>query len=178
YDERIPLRSCVTRKEDGHTTTSMEQDRPAPAGINPAARFLFATLMRPRVRAVLAWAAVSIVAGLFFYYAWTGYDRPNLPEGNIGHVYIDFSGQWLMGRMLARGEGRFLYNKAHLREALHDAYQPHDAEMIDSWLIEEDKTGLGGPLYPPIHALLFYPMGLLRPQLAYRLHQCLNFFLT
>jgi arabinofuranan 3-O-arabinosyltransferase len=159
----------------------MEQDRndpPAPAGVNPAARFLLVTLMCRRVRAVLAWAAVSIAAVLFFYYAWMGYDRPNHPEGNIGHVYIDFAGQWLMGRMLARGEGRLLYNKAHLHEALQDAYQPHDAETISGWLIEEEETGVGGPLYPPIHALLFYPFGLLPPHPAYRLVQCLNFLLT
>jgi arabinofuranan 3-O-arabinosyltransferase len=135
--------------------------------------------MRPRVRAVLAWAAVFIAAVLFFYYAWTGYDRPNHPEGNIGHVYIDFAGQWLMGRMLARGEGPFLYDKAHLYQALLDAYQPDDAATINGWLIEsEDRPGVGGPLYPPIHALLFYPLGLLPPQPAYRLLQCLNFLLT
>jgi len=152
----------------------MEQDRNDPPALVRFGQFL----MRPRVRAVLAWAAICIVAVLFFYYAWTGYDRPNHPEGNIGHVYIDFSGQWLMGRMLARGEGRFLYNKAHLGQAIQDAYQPHDAEMIDSWLIEEEGTGVGGPLYPPIHAFLFYPLGLMQPQPAYRLIQCLNFLLT
>jgi len=134
--------------------------------------------MSPRVRALLAWMAVVIVAGLFFYYAWTGYDRPNHPEGNIGHVYIDFSGQWLTGRMLVRGEGRFLYNKAHLRQALQEVYQPDDAKTIDGWLIEDEKTGVGGPLYPPIEAILFYPLGLLPPQPAYRIVQLLNLVLT
>ncbi len=136
-------------------------------------------LMRSRVRAVLAWTAVSIAAALCFYFAWTGYDRPHHPQGNIGHVYIDFSGQWLMGRMLVRGEGRYLYNKAHLREAIGEAYQADDAATIDGWLIEsEERSGLGGPLYPPIHALLFYPLGLLPPQRAYRIDQLLNFSLT
>jgi arabinofuranan 3-O-arabinosyltransferase len=136
-------------------------------------------LMRSRVRAVLAWAAVIVVAGLFFYYAWTGYDRPNHPEGNIGHVYIDFSGQWIMGRMLVRGEGPFLYDKAHLYQALQDAYQPDDAATINGWLIEsEERPGVGGPLYPPIEALLFYPLALLPPHPAYRIVQLLNFALT
>jgi hypothetical protein len=157
----------------------MEQDRNDPPDPPSALPRFGQFLMRSRVRAVLAWAAVSVASVLFFWYAWTGYNRPNHPEGNIGHVYIDFAGQWLMGRMLACGEGRFLYNKAHLNEALRDAYRPHDAEMIDSWLIEsEDRPGVGGALYPPIHALLFYPLGLLPPQPAYRLVQCLNLLLT
>ena len=159
----------------------MEHDRndpPTQAGVIPAAH-LFVTLMQPRVRAVLAWSAVAVVAGFFFYYAWTGYNRPNHPEGNIGHVYIDFSGQWLMGRMLARGEGAFLYDKAHLYQALQDAYQPDDAATINGWLIEsEDRPGVGGPLYPPIEALLFYPAGLLPPHRAYRIVQLLCFALT
>ena len=154
----------------------MAQDRHGSAfASSPFGQFL----MRPRVRAVLAWVSVSIAAVLFLYYAWTGYDRPSHPEGNIGHVWIDFAGQWLMGRMLVRGEGPFLYNKKHLRQALDDAYQPDDAATIDGWLIaSEDQPNLGGPLYPPIEALLFYPLGLLSPQLAYRLVQFLNLSLT
>ncbi len=136
-------------------------------------------LMRPRVRAALAWAAVLVVAALFFWYAWTGYDRPNHPDGNIGHVFIDFSGQWLMGRMLVRGEGNSLYKKARLREALREAYSADDAATIDGWLIEStERRGVGGALYPPIHALLFYPLGQLSPPVAYRIIQLLNFLLT
>jgi arabinofuranan 3-O-arabinosyltransferase len=152
----------------------MEQNAPASA----LAR-LGPFVLRRRVRAVLAWAAVFVVAGLFFYSAWTGYDRPNHPQGNIGHVYIDFSGQWLMGRMLVRGEGSFLYDKAHLYQALREAYQPDDAATIDGWLIEsKERPGVGGPLYPPIEALLCYPLGLLPPQPAYRIVQVVNFSLT
>jgi hypothetical protein len=153
----------------------MEQDRNDPS----AFRRFGPLLMRPRPRAALAWAAVCIAAAIFFYYAWTGYDHPDLPEGNVGHIYIDFSGQWLMGRMLARGEGRYLYNKAHLHQALKAAYPPDDVATIDGWLIESaERPGIGGPLYPPIHALLYYPLGLLRPQLAYRTVQVVNFALT
>jgi arabinofuranan 3-O-arabinosyltransferase len=152
---------------------SDQNDAPIQAGINPAARLLATP------RAVLAWVAVCIVAGLFFYYAWTGYDRPDHPQGNIGHIYIDFSGQWLMGRMLVRGEGAYLYDKERLKSALQEAYQPDDASTINGWLIEsEDRPGVGGPLYPPIEALLFYPLGLLPPHPAYRIVQLLNFGLT
>ncbi len=131
------------------------------------------------VRAVLAWAAVSAAAAVAFYLAWTGYDHPERPDGNIGHIYIDFAGQWLMGRMLARGEGRSLYDLPRLRQALRDAYPPADADAVFNWLIESpDRPGVGGPLYPPIQALFFYPLGLLPPQPAYRVVQVVNFILT
>jgi hypothetical protein len=37
---------------------------------------------------------------------------------------------------------------------------------------------LGGPLYPPIHAVLFVPLGALPPQVAYRIVQILNLALV
>jgi hypothetical protein len=37
---------------------------------------------------------------------------------------------------------------------------------------------LGGPLYPPINALYYYPLGLLRPQPAYRIFQVFGMFLA
>ena len=136
-------------------------------------------VMRSQVRAVLAWAAVSVSAAVAFYLAWTGYDHPERPDGNIGHIYIDFAGQWLMGRMLVRGEGQYLYNRPHLQQALRDAYPPADADAMFSQLIEsEDHPGVGGPLYPPVQALFFYPLGLLPPQPAYRIAQIANFSLT
>ncbi len=134
---------------------------------------------RPRLRAVLAWAAVLIAAAVVFYLAWTGYDHPERPDGNIGHIYIDFAGQWLMGRMLARGEGRSLYDLPRLHQALRDAYPPADADTVFNWLIESpERPGVGGPLYPPIEALFYYPLGLLPPQPAYRVAQIVNFVLT
>ena len=64
--------------------------------------------------AVLAWTAVLIAAAAASYLAWTGYDEEGRPDSYVGYIYIDFSGQWLMGRMLARGEGPYLYNREHL----------------------------------------------------------------
>jgi hypothetical protein len=41
-------------------------------------------------------------------------------------------------------------------------------------LLEELETpAIGGPLYPPVHALVYAPLGLLPPQSAYRLFQVL-----
>jgi hypothetical protein len=43
---------------------------------------------------------------------------------------------------------------------------------------ELEKPAIGGPLYPPIHALLYAPLGLLPPQTAYRLFQVLALLLV
>ncbi|MBA2224885.1 glycosyltransferase family 87 protein [Thermogemmata fonticola] len=43
---------------------------------------------------------------------------------------------------------------------------------------ELEKPAIGGPLYPPIHALLYAPLGLLPPQIAYRLFQVLALLLV
>ena len=43
---------------------------------------------------------------------------------------------------------------------------------------ELEKPAIGGPLYPPIHALLYAPLGLLPPQTAYRLFQVIALLLV
>src|SRR5438132_11673816 len=74
--------------------------------------------------------------------------------GNSGHVTIDFGGQWLMGRMVARGLGRHLYHRNYLREVVREAYpredeippeerspadkDEHDAENMMSWIVGRD----------------------------------------
>src|SRR5262249_38113036 len=40
--------------------------------------------------------------------------------------------------------------------------------------LQEAMAARGGPLYPPIHPLFFYPLGLLEPQSAYRVNQVAN----
>ena len=135
--------------------------------------------MRPGVRAALAWLAVAAAAAPAFYLAWTGYDLPYRSDGNAGHVYIDFAGQYLMGRMLVRGDGPHLYDRRSQQQALLGAYPADDADRVLSWLIEsEDRPGVGGPLYPPIQAFFMAPLGLLPPQPAYRVAQVVNFALT
>jgi hypothetical protein len=46
----------------------------------------------------------------------------------------------------------------------------------DFW--QPATADIGGPLYPPINSLYFYPLGLLPPQPAYRLNQVLNTLLA
>jgi len=118
--------------------------------------------------------------------------------GNGGHAQIDFGGQWLMGRMLAQGLGRHLYHRDYLRAVVREAYpredeippeersaaeeDQHDAENMMCWLMGRDDPAtvphVGGALYPPIHGLIMYPLGLLRPAQAYRVQQAIGILLA
>jgi arabinofuranan 3-O-arabinosyltransferase len=167
-------------------------------------------------------------------------------DGNSGHTQIDFGGQWLMGRMMAKGHGRELYHRQRqwmvLRESYRTEMEPpvyqqeslvpgserkiaykdddlrHDADKLMSWVMGEDppewkkvggavaaplaqppngnpfvaialqkaavdavtpeveaavtKPAIGGPLYPPVQALYYAPLGAIdSPQRAYRIFQ-------
>src|SRR3954464_9790134 len=75
-----------------------------------------------RTRYVLAWL-LALTAGVNgTYIVWHQWDRPERLDGNDGHTSIDFGSQWLMGRMLALGEGSNLYERRHLREVLEEGY--------------------------------------------------------
>jgi hypothetical protein len=193
-------------------------------------------LSRRSTRYVLAWLVAIGAGGVTLYRAWTAFDSPRRadgtlrrPGGNNGHVMIDFGGQWLMGRMLAKGFGPELYHRNRIRQVLQEAYpdadeipvserKPDDpdqreAEQLMSWLLGRDDPvaarasagllvplsadhplsslllaranhagaeddvrqaateSLGGPLYPPIHALIMRPLGMFEPHQAYRLLQ-------
>jgi len=136
-----------------------------------------------------------LVVGLVMHYAWGAFASPQRRDGNSGHTTIDFGGQWLMGRMLVEGLGQHLYHRNYQREVLREAYpqedEPPDSERVDEekgkhdadnfmgWFMGKDtapdgapdQPAVGGPLYPPIHALLMYPLANLRPALAYRVIQ-------
>jgi hypothetical protein len=175
----------------------MRSERHAPPdwlrnGLDPVALARF--FLHPRVRAVLAWAALLTASASVFYSAWRAYYAPDKPGQTVGYTFVDFAGQWLghtvgytfvdfagqwlMGRMLVRDEGRWLYNKEHLRAALEDAYGRDDGDDVAKQFIETDDHRASGPLYPPIQALFMYPLGLMPPLLAYRTAQVVNFSLT
>ncbi len=127
-------------------------------------------------------------------------------DGNSGHAQIDFGGQWVMGRMIATGRGRELYHRDALWEVVREGYPEsdespyvrrhagpatrhdsicHDADdlmysFMGQGLTKADGTPeIGGPLYPPIHAILYSPLGMIdRPQRAYYLFQFLTVGLT
>jgi hypothetical protein len=188
-------------------------------------------LLRPRSRYVLAWLFALAATAAFAYVAWHCFDRADRGDANLGHVYIDFGGQWLMGRMLVEGYGRDLYDLSFQHDVIHAHYPVEDqdpeqetddaddlfgalmgsnaftesrkaaAEAVAAFLAPlaatdaQDATSLltaglehwdteplqdlavkyiGGPLYPPVQALYFYPQALLEPQAAYRVAQALN----
>lgn len=168
-------------------------------------RNLLRFCLRPPTRYLLAWFLAVTAAGITFFLAWTMFDTPKRADGtskrrggNSGHATIDFGGQWLMGRMLAQGLGRHLYDRNCLREVVREAYpredeippeersaaeaDQHDAENMMCWLMGSDEPAagppVGGALYPPIHGLIMYPLGLLRPTQAYRVQQVLGILLA
>jgi hypothetical protein len=141
-------------------------------------------------RWVLAWA-ICLVVGLHqFNVAWTSFNRSWRPDGNAGHVNIDLASQWLLARMIVTGQGRQLYDRHAIQSVLKRAYprtdedpkqDMSDVDQIMEWLVEGDgqtvpKT-VGGSLYPPVHGMLFAPLGLLSPHAAYRAMQVLNLLL-
>jgi len=153
-------------------------------------------------RYVLAWCLALAVAYAAFHHAWYHCQDSHRRDGNYGHVNIDFGGQWLMGRMLVDGHGQQLYIRKIQRQVLYQAYPAldQDPRMVgreaDALLggfmgsdipdlpkdIQERNQlpdpGIGGPLYPPIDALYYYPLALLRPQPAYRTNQVVNLLLA
>jgi hypothetical protein len=196
----------------------------------PHPRFIRFLLAR-RTLYVLAWLlAIGIATGRMINGHLSFQDRRALgdPErridGNHGHNSIDFGGQWLMGRMLARGFGRELYVRPRQWEVAQQAYPPahespttskHDPELLIQHFMGYDDPrwegfagavsamagasnpfqraaaaigsqrrwsperldelshpkgpdGIGGPLYPPIHAFVMLPFALGdHPQAAY-----------
>jgi hypothetical protein len=140
-----------------------------------------------RTRYVLAWLAALAATAHVTHAAWVHWDKPDRLDGNDGHALIDFGSQWLMGRMLVLGEGHNLYERGRLRAVLQESYPRElegtakkdklsDADQLMDHLMgtdEPDENGrrVGGALYPPINALLHYPVGLYDPQTGYRIHQ-------
>ena len=54
------------------------------------------------------------------------------------------------------------------------ARQAAAAEAVTPETVTEaSRPAVGGPLYPPVHALLYAPLGLLEPRPAYALFQCI-----
>ncbi len=213
----------------------------------------------PRALAALVWLVTFAVAGMFLYRAFEWFENaPNLPterhraDGNGGHAQIDFGGQWLMGRMVATGNGRDLYHRQRQWQVLRAAYKddaeapaqrtgplvprhlasaehpqdsiPHDADNLMGWFMGTDpakewktvggaaaaplaqpptgnpfvalaleahaadtvtaevvakvnEPAVGGPLYPPVHALFYAPLGFVEnPRHAYRAFQVFSLF--
>jgi hypothetical protein len=145
------------------------------------------------LRYLLAWLAALAGCAIALGYAWTSANNPNRRDSNSGHVTIDFGGQWLLARMVATGQGRHLYHHDYLRAAAEAAYPPGDADpeqdgtdaenLLESMVAEKElgtpgRPRVGGPLYPPVQAVLYAPLGFLPPRPAYRVMQLLNLALV
>ena len=90
--------------------------------------------LAPRTLLVSAWVlAIGIGIGRIIngHLCFQEKDPPGDPkrriDGNNGHTSIDFGGQWLMGRMLARGHGKELYSLPRQWEVAQQAY-PRERE--------------------------------------------------
>lgn len=116
-------------------------------------------------RYAAAWLlALGLGAG-YLHWAWHFFDEPRRADGNQGHVFIDFGGQWLLGRMIAEGHGRQLYHRGIQREVICRSYpraaeipteyrepdemKAHDAEeLFDSLMGSDDREALGSLIVP------------------------------
>jgi arabinofuranan 3-O-arabinosyltransferase len=185
-------------------------------------------------RYMLAWLVAVLAGTVALQAAWRHWEDSRRNDGCGGHTSIDFGSSYMMGRMLVKGQGQFLYDRNHLRNVLTEAYprededptqldkEPSDAEWFMSWIMGSDsddvkktyasctlplaapdglsaallvaagkeqawteekmaeaaKHRVGGPLYPPINALVAAPLGLFRPLTAYHLRQYFDLFLV
>src|SRR5437868_3890789 len=102
------------------------------------AKVLLRFFLLSSTRYVLAWLVAVSVAGITLFFCWRSFDSAKHPDGSLvrpggnnGHTMIDFGGQWLMGRMLAKRLGEHLYHRAYQREVLREAY-PREDEIPDA----------------------------------------------
>jgi arabinofuranan 3-O-arabinosyltransferase len=138
----------------------------------------------PDIRYRASWILAIMTAGISLYFSWHHFDDPTRRDGNHGHTYMDFGGQYLLGRMLVRGEGRHLFSRSGQRQVLAECYprgnespdqESSDADQLLDWFVWADESAdeavVSGPLYPPLQAFWFCPLALLTPQVAYRVVQ-------
>jgi hypothetical protein len=123
----------------------------------PGKRLLLACgrfLVKPATCYVAAWIAALVVTGLMLHHSWTFFDAPPRPDKNCGHVFIDFAGQYVMGRMAVEGHAHELYNRRIQREVVERCYprkdeaplnehtkeerEGHDDENLMFWFLGED----------------------------------------
>ncbi|MGL6095911.1 MAG: hypothetical protein ACRC7O_08970, partial [Fimbriiglobus sp.] len=144
---------------------------------------------------VFVWVLCLGAAGGRLYDARHEYDDPRTtadewkrPVGNNGFTHIDFGGQWLMGRTVARGHARELYDRNRLWQvarggyrttgeppAVRDASFPthlaprdkndelpkHDADALMNWVMGSDS-----PRWPEAGAAVAVPFAATDPWAA------------
>lgn len=141
---------------------------------------LWRYLSREWTRYLLSWILAVAVAGYMLHHSWVIYDEPGRPDGNAGHTYIDFGGQYLMGRMLLRGRADHLYHRSHQRTVLLEVFPAEikdpnenqcDVESLMTCFMGLDNTGdaeLTGTFLSPL--MNGQPLGCLANWAAARKH--------
>jgi len=106
-----------------------------------------------------------VLAGAQLLHAW----HPDTE----GHITCDFANQWLHGRMAVEGRWRQMYIVEYQRQALAWGYQGKAFADMDRDILQKGmwgtSLGVEGPLYPPVAALFFAPLGALPPAWAHKL---------
>lgn len=92
---------------------------------------LWAFLRRRGTRYAGAWLAAAATAAIILHSSWNIFNLSDRVDGNSGHIYIDFGGQYVMGRMLVRGHGGDLYNRVIQRQVLREVYLPSTEVPLD-----------------------------------------------
>jgi hypothetical protein len=126
----------------------------------------------------VALSTATIVA----HEGWWYEQNPQRGDGNGGHCSIDFGNQYLLARMIVTGHAHELYHRSVHKQVLEEVYPtadgtaegPTDVQALLDWMLHRstpDNPDLAGPLYPPVHAILYAPLGLLSPRPAYRVLQ-------
>lgn len=87
-----------------------------------------------RVAYAAAWIVCLMYAGQRMHHARTEFDNwsndspeKHRADGNDGHAQIDFGGQWVMGRMVATGHARDLYDRREQWKVVREGF-PRSAE--------------------------------------------------
>jgi hypothetical protein len=142
---------------------------------------VFEFLAARRTRLILSCLVLLGALGHRGWQAWVNFRAPDRPDGNDGHTSIDYGGQWMLGRLLVLGHGHDLYKRqTHLdvaRQSFPRDREPpdtthHDAERLVGWYPGTSDDEIGGPLYPPVHAIVMAPLALIPdPYLSYRVAQ-------
>ena len=91
----------------------------------------------PRAWAVLLWVAALGLAAYLLFHAWTWFETRNdqpverrRADGNRGHAYIDFGGQWVMGRMVVKGYTHELYHRQRQWEVVREGFPVADEAPV------------------------------------------------
>jgi arabinofuranan 3-O-arabinosyltransferase len=115
-------------------------------------------------RYLAAWLLLLVVTGMLIERGWNWFAFPRRDDGTNGHATIDFGGQWVCGKLLLRGEGRFLYERHHQWIVYQEFYPPDShaflSMRVDGFRLEDwSKYPGNDPKAPEVLASYLLPLG-------------------